>query len=137
MFSAGVRKMNIIIGIAVFAAAFYMRLRYRKQTRNEKELFWLSITAGVISILTIESYATFWQMLWSLADIALSAAILLLYHTEIMRRIEAHAQHRVQARRAAELAAEKAQQEAYMRSRASVAAMWRYNSDNAEDSAAA
>ena len=131
------RDMNIIIGIAIFAAAFYMRLKYRGQGRTEKELFWLSLTAGVISILTIESYATFWQMLWPVIDVTLSTIILCIYHVEIKRQAAVRETRRDQARRAAAHAAAQSSRQARLLSRASVIAMCEYNDAPINESIAA
>ncbi len=129
--------MNIIIGMAIIAAALYMRFKFRNQGRTETELFLLSITAGVISILTIESYATFWQMLWPVIDVALSAAILGIYRVEIRRQAALREARREQVRRAAAREAAQMSRQARLLSRASVIAMYEYSENTAGESMAA
>jgi len=129
--------MNIIIGCAIFIAAFYMRFKYRNQGRSEKELFFISLIAGIISILTIESYATFWQMLWPVIDIALSTLILCSYRAEIKRQSALREVRREKARKAAARAAAQGSYQARLLSRASVLAMYELSENTAGESAAA
>lgn len=115
--------MNIIIACAIFAAAIYMKVKYQPKGSNANQLFAFSMLAGVISLLTIESYATIWQMLWPVADIILSVLVLATYRMEIERQLSRAAARREAERRAAAEAAALAAQRAHMRSRASVAAI--------------
>ena len=115
--------MNIIIACAIFAAAIYMKVKYQPKGGTANQLFAFSMLAGVISLLTIESYATIWQMLWPIADIVLSVLILVTYRMEIERQLSHAAARREAERRAAAEAAALAIERAHMRSRASVAAI--------------
>ena len=117
------RKMNIITACVIFAAAIYMKVKYQPKGSNANQLFAFCVIAGVISLLTIRSYATVWQMLWPVADIILSGLILAAYRAEIERQLSKAAARREAERRAAAEKAALAAERAHMRSRASVAAI--------------
>jgi len=122
----GKQDMNIAIGLIVFIAALYMRFKYREQGQSEKALFAISMFAGLISILTIESYATFWQMLWPVIDITLCTLILFCYRAEIKRQAAARSAQRAKVRKEAVRAIEQRNQQAHLLSRASILAMCEY-----------
>lgn len=117
------KSMNIVIACAIFAAAIYMKVKYQPKGSNANQIFALCILAGVISLLTIRSSATVWQMLWPVADIIISGLILAVYRAEIERQLSRAAAHREAERRAEAERAALAVERAHMRSRASVAAI--------------
>lgn len=115
--------MNIIIGVIMVAAALYLKLRYRPEGTLAKYLFGFTVLAGIVSMLTIECYATFRMMLWPVVDIVLCGLIFRCYYNEAMRQVEAREARAEAERRAAAEHARKKSEMARMRSRASVFAI--------------
>ena len=123
VFRGAAKKMNIIIGCVVIIAALYLKLRFRPEGTLAKYLFGFSVLAGIVSMLTVESYATVAMMLWPVVDIILSGLILRNYQNEVMRQVEAR-EARVVAQRRAAIEHERRKVEmARRRSRASVYAI--------------
>ena len=115
--------MNIIIGCVIVIAALYLKLRFRPEGALAKYLFGFTVLAGVVSMLTVECYATFAMMLWPVADIILSGLILRNYRNEVMRQVEAREARAAAQRRAAAEHEKKKLEMARRRSRASVYAI--------------
>ena len=117
--------MNIIIGVIMVAAALYLKLRYRPEGTLAKYLFGFTVLAGVVSMLTVESYANIWLMLWPVFDIVVSGLIVRCYYNEAVRQAEVREVRAEAQRRAAAERERKKAESARMRSRASVYAICR------------
>lgn len=87
------------------------------------ELFVMCIISGVITMLTLETYANFWQMLWPVIDVAMCAALVGIYRVEGKRQAARREARREEARRVQARAAAQVSYQARMLSRASVLAM--------------
>lgn len=117
------KNMNIIIGCVVIIAALYLKLKFRPEGALAKYLFGFSVLAGIVSMLTVECYATLAMMLWPVIDIILSGLILRNYQNEVMRQVEAREVRAAAQRRAAVERERRKTEMARRRSRASVYAV--------------
>jgi len=76
--------MNIILCVMVCAFAVVMKLRYRPEGKVASRLFLLTLAAGFISLFAVNDFTGVWAFIWTAADVACCATMLMLYRTELV-----------------------------------------------------
>ncbi|MBQ9994667.1 MAG: hypothetical protein IJP17_08155 [Clostridia bacterium] len=121
--------MNIILGIAICIAAVILKFKYRPQGSDASQLFFISVGAGVVTMLTVNSFSGFGSFVALVLELALSALILLAYRTEARRQYAIRRERSMAKSRAMARAAEFAAAMSAPRSRTSVVALTEHFGD--------